>query len=402
MPSFRWEGRARGGEVRRGEMVADSEDAVMVRLRADQITPTSVRKKARDINLALGSGVSAKDLVVFTRQFSTMIDAGLPLVQCLEILGSRADNKHFGKILGDIKGRVEAGGTFSDALKAHPKVFDDLYANLVAAGELGGILDTILTRLAIYIEKKEKLKSQVKGAMVYPIAILLVAVVVIFVLLNFVIPVFENMFKDMGSGALPAPTQIVIDISHGVADNIVVIMIGMLLGTFGFVAFVRSTKGRRIFDAAILRIPLVGPVLRKVVVARFARTLGTLLSSGVPVLDALEITSKTSGNKVVESAIMTTRARVSEGKDLASPLMETAVFPPMVVQMVAVGEQTGAMDQMLNKIADFYEEEVDLAVTTMTKLMEPAMMVILGGIVGGLIIAMYLPIFELAGNIRAE
>ena len=281
-------------------------------------------------------------------------------------------------------------------------MFDDLYSNLVAAGELGGILDTILTRLAVYIEKKEKLKSQVKGAMVYPIAILGVAVIVVTVLLNWVIPVFENMFKDMGSGALPAPTQIVIDISHGVADNFVVILIGTALTIFGGVAFVRSKKGRRAFDAAILRVPIIGPVLRKVVVARFARTLGTLLSSGVPVLDALEITSKTSGNKVVEEAIMVTRARVSEGKDLASPLMETAVFPPMVVQMVAVGEQTGAMDQMLNKIADFYEEEVDLAVTTMTKLMEPAMMVILGGIVGGLIIAMYLPIFELAGNIKAE
>jgi type IV pilus assembly protein PilC len=402
MPSFRWEGRARGGEVRRGEMVADNEEAVMVRLRADQITPTTVKKKARDISISFGSGVGAKDLVIFTRQFATMIDAGLPLVQCLEILGTRSDNKQFGKVLMDIKGRVESGGNFSDALKAHPRVFDNLYSNLVAAGELGGILDTIMTRLAVYIEKKEKLRGQVKGAMVYPIAIMLVAVVVVFVLLTWVIPVFEAMFKDMGAGALPTPTQIVIDVSHFFAEHFLLILLGVAGGIFGFFAFIRSTKGRRIFDAVILRLPIIGPVLRKVVVARFSRTLGTLLSSGVPVLDALEITSKTAGNKVVEEAIMITRTRVSEGKDLASPLMETAVFPPMVVQMVAVGEQTGAMDQMLNKIADFYEEEVDLAVTTMTKLMEPAMMVILGGIVGSLIIAMYLPIFELAGHIKAE
>jgi len=402
MPSFRWEGRARGGDIRKGEMVANNEEAVMVQLRADQITPTSVKKKAREMSISLGSGVGAKDLVIFTRQFATMIDAGLPLVQCLEILGTRCDNKNFGKILMDVKTRVESGGAFSDALKAHPKVFDDLYANLVAAGELGGILDTIMNRLAIYIEKKEKLKSQVKGAMVYPIAILSVAIIVVFVLLTWVIPVFEAMFKDMGAGALPLPTKIVIEASNFMAANFFVIILLSAGALFGLVAFVRSKPGRRIFDAFMLKVPIIGSVLRKVVVARFSRTLGTLLSSGVPVLDALEITAKTAGNKIVEEAIMITRLRVSEGKDLASPLMETAVFPPMVVQMVAVGEQTGAMDQMLNKIADFYEEEVDVAVTTMTKLMEPAMMVLLGGIVGGLIIAMYLPIFELAGHIKAE
>jgi type IV pilus assembly protein PilC len=402
MPSFRWEGRARGGDIRRGEMVADNEEAVMVQLRADQITPTSVKKKPKEINISIGSGVSAKDLVVFTRQFATMIDAGLPLVQCLEILGTRSDNKHFGKILMDVKSRVEQGGAFSDALKAHPKVFDDLYANLVAAGELGGILDTIMTRLAVYIEKKEKLRSQVKGAMVYPIAILSVAIVVVFVLLTWVIPVFEAMFKDMGAGALPTPTKIVIELSNFFATNFVLIVIAFAAVIFAMVAFGRSKTGRRVYDIILLRIPIIGAVLRKVAVARFSRTLGTLLSSGVPVLDALEITAKTSGNKIIEEAISTTRLRVSEGKDLASPLMETAVFPPMVVQMVAVGEQTGAMDQMLNKIADFYEDEVDVAVTTMTKLMEPAMMVLLGGIVGGLIIAMYLPIFELAGHIKAE
>jgi type IV pilus assembly protein PilC len=402
MPSFRWEGRARGGDIRRGEMMADNEEAVMVQLRADQITPTSVKKKPKEINISIGSGVSAKDLVVFTRQFATMIDAGLPLVQCLEILGTRSDNKHFGKILLDVKSRVEQGGAFSDALKAHPKVFDDLYANLVAAGELGGILDTIMTRLAVYIEKKEKLRSQVKGAMVYPIAILSVAIVVVFVLLTWVIPVFEAMFKDMGAGALPTPTKIVIELSNFFAANFLLIVIVFAAVIFAMVAFGRSKTGRRVYDIILLRIPVIGAVLRKVAVARFSRTLGTLLSSGVPVLDALEITAKTSGNKIVEEAISTTRLRVSEGKDLASPLMETAVFPPMVVQMVAVGEQTGAMDQMLNKIADFYEDEVDVAVTTMTKLMEPAMMVLLGGIVGGLIIAMYLPIFELAGHIKAE
>lgn len=402
MAVFVWEARTRAGETRKGIMDADTEDAVLAKLRTQQLNPTRVRKKARQLAISLGSGVNSKDLVVFTRQFATMIDAGLPLVQCLEILGNSTDNKNFGKILHDVKERVEAGATFSEALKAHPRVFDDLYTNLVAAGEVGGILDTIMNRLALYIEKAQKLKGKVKGAMIYPIAIMGIAFIVVTVLLWKVIPVFESMFKDMGQGNLPAPTQIVIDLSHGFINNLPFVAAGAIALTGGFIAFKRSTKGRLIWDGLLLKMPIIGSVLRKQTVARFSRTLGTLLSSGVPLLDALDITSRTSGNKVVEGAIQRTRARVSEGKDLAGPLGDTRVFPPMVVQMVSVGEHTGAMDTMLQKIADFYEEEVDVAVEAMTKMMEPMMIVFLGGIVGGVIIAMYMPIFEIAGNVKHD
>lgn len=402
MPVFAWEGRTRAGDTKRGTLEAPSEDVAMARLRADQISPTRVKKQSKGFDLSLGSGVTEKDLVIFTRQFATMIDAGLPLVQCLDILSTQSDNKRFGRILGDVKTHVESGATFSEALRRHPKVFDELYVNLVAAGEVGGILDTILNRLGTYIEKSQKLKRQVRGAMVYPTAILGVAIIVVAVLLTKVIPVFQNMFKEMKAGSLPAPTQVVIGISEGFIKYWYFFVGGLVAIITGLIVTYRNEKGRMVFDTVLLKIPLLGSVLRKVVVARFTRTMGTLLASGVPILDALEIVAKTAGNRVVQRGIMYARQKISEGKDLAGPLAETQVFPPMVVQMIGVGEQTGAMDAMLQKIADFYEEEVDVAVASLTSLLEPIMMVFLGVIIGGLIIAMYLPIFELAGNIKAQ
>jgi type IV pilus assembly protein PilC len=403
MAEFVWEARARTGEVRKGSMEAESEDAVNQRLRAQQLQPTRVKKKARAINLQIGTGVGHKDIVTFTRLFATMIDAGLPIVQCLDILQGQTDNKFFGVILRDIKGSVEQGATFSDSLRRHPKVFDHLYVNLVQAGEVGGILDTILQRLAVYIEKAMKLRRQVRGAMVYPSIVIVVFVGVLSILLGFVIPGFQNMFKDFGSKEeLPALTRGVMSVSTFFVSNLPWILLGMIVvvGALGYA--IRTPRGKKTFHRILLQMPIVGPVLRKIAVARFTRTLGTLLASGVPILDALEIVAKTAGNVIVEEAIMYARARISEGKNMAQPLMETNVFPPMVVQMVGVGEQTGALDAMLNKIADFYEEEVDVAVSALTSLIEPALMVGIGGTVGVVLIAMYLPIFSLAGKIKAE
>jgi type IV pilus assembly protein PilC len=399
MPVFIWEGKTRQGEARAGTMEAASADVVSERLKAQQINASKVKKKPIEIHLKFGSGVTSKEVVVFTRQFATMIDAGLPLVQCLEILGSQQANIHFQKVIMTVKGDVEAGSTLADALGKHPKVYDDLYVNLVAAGEVGGILDTILNRLATYMEKNLKLIRQVKGAMVYPSIVLVVAVGVTAVLLIFVIPVFEKMFKDFG-GALPAPTQFVIDLSNGLRANAVVVIISLTVTFLLLRAVSKTPKGRLFFDNLLLKAPVLGPVFRKVAVAKFTRTLGTMISSGVPILDALMITAKSSGNKVVENAILYTRERISEGRTMADPLAETGVFPAMVVQMIAVGESTGAMDAMLQKIADFYEEEVDAAVAALTAMLEPLMMVVLGILLGGLIIAMYLPIFELADNIK--
>ncbi len=403
MPTFAYEGRTRAGESRRGTVEAANEEMALARLRNEQISVQRVKKQGQGLAaFQLGSPVSEKDLVVFTRQFATMIDAGLPLVQCLDILATQAENKRFGRILMDIKITVEGGATFSEALKRHPRVFTDLYTNLIAAGEVGGILDTILQRLGNYIEKAMKLKRQVRGAMVYPIAILCVAIGVVIVLLTKVIPVFQNMFKEMKAGALPAPTQFVINVSEGFKHYWYLFLIGGIVFFIGLTFMLRNERGRFIFDGFILKVPLIGPVLRKVVVARFTRTMGTLLSAGVPILDAMDIVAKTAGNKVIAKAILHARQKISEGKDMASPLAETAVFPPMVVQMIGVGEQTGAMDTMLQKIADFYEDEVDVAVAALTSMLEPIMMVFLGIIIGGLIISMYLPIFELAGNIKAD
>ncbi len=402
MIAFLWEARTRTGDVRKGVMEAENEDAVLNRLKLQLLQPVSVKKQPKQINIQFGTGVKTTDIVIFTRLFATMIDAGLPIVQCLEILSAQAENKIFGKILGQIKASVEGGLTLSDALKKHPKVFDNLFVHLVAAGEAGGILDTILQRLSVYMEKSMRLARRIKGAMSYPIVVLGIAGLVVTILLTKVIPVFEKMFKDFGGGKLPAPTQFVIDASHMLAAYLPYIVVGLILATVGWRAILRTKRGRYAFDGMLLKLPVLGPVLRKVVVARFTRTMGTLLSSGVNILDAMDIVARTAGNVIVMDGILYARAKISEGKDLSTPLMETALFPPMVVQMIAVGEQTGALDNMLTKIADFYEEEVDVAVAAMTSLIEPIMMVFLGTVIGGLVIAMYMPIFEMAGNIKAN
>ncbi len=395
MPIFTWEGKTRKGEAKKGEMEAPNEATVNVNLSRQGIIATSVKLKTSAAKPARGR-VSTKDLVVFTRQFATMIDAGLPLVQCLDILSSQQDNKFFKAILTQVKADVESGSTFAEALKKHPKAFDELYVNLVAAGEVGGILDTILNRLAAYIEKAMKLKSQVKGAMVYPISIIVIATVVIAGLLIFVIPIFASMFADFGQ-ALPMPTQIVINMSNFLKAYWWLIG-GALFGTFyGLKKYYATDAGNKVMDALFLKLPVFGPLLKKVAVAKFTRTLGTMISSGVPIMDGLEIVAKTAGNRVIEAAIMKTRESISAGKTISEPLMQSKIFPSMVCQMISVGEATGALDNMLNKIADFYDDEVDSAVEAMTALMEPALMAFLGVAVGGLVIAMYLPIFALAG-----
>jgi type IV pilus assembly protein PilC len=398
MPVYIWEGKTRQGEARAGTMEAANADVVTERLKAQQIQASKVKKKPVEIHIKIGTGVKEKEIVVFTRQFATMIDAGLPLVQCLEILGSQQANVHFAKIINTVRADVESGATLADALAKHPKVFDELFVNLVAAGEVGGILDTILNRLAAYMEKSIKLKGQVKSAMVYPVVTLFVAVGVTAVLLIWVIPVFEKMFRDFG-GTLPAPTQFVIDLSNGLRANIVPAVVALVVLFVLFRAALRTRRGQLVFHTITLKAPIFGPLMRKVAVAKFTRTLGTMISSGVPILDALQITARSAGNRVVENSVMYTRERISEGRSMADPLAETGVFPPMVIQMIAVGESTGAMDAMLQKIADFYEEEVDTAVASLTALIEPLMMVVLGTLLGGLVIAMYLPIFELAGNV---
>jgi type IV pilus assembly protein PilC len=401
LPVWRWSGKNRQGEVRQGEMEAQDEASARARLGQMGIEAKSVRRKLAGFDLKLPSfgGVTTKDLLIFTRQFSVMIDAGLPLVQALEIIGTQADNPTFRKVLLTVKGKVEAGSTFADALAEHPKAFDDLFVQLVRAGEIGGILDTILNRLGAYIEKNEKLKRRVKGAMVYPSVVLVVAIGVTVALLAFVTPTFEKMFKDFG-GALPAPTQWLVDLSHGLRDNWIWFLAVPAGCWAGFKAFVRTAQGRKRWDAFVLKTPVFGPLVRKVAVARFTRTLGTMMSSGVPILDALQIVGRAAGNKTVEAAIMYTRAKISEGKNVAQPLAETKVFPAMVVQMIGVGEATGAMDSMLNKIADFYDDEVEVAVAALTSMLEPVMMVFLGGTVGFFMVAMYLPIFSIAGNIK--
>jgi type IV pilus assembly protein PilC len=403
MAEWVWEARAAGGEVRKGLMEADSEETVENRLRQQKLTPTRVKKKGRAISISFGSGVSQKDLVTFTRLLSTMIDAGLPIVQCLDILQGQTDNKNFATIIGDVKSQVEQGKTFSESLRRHPDVFDGLYCNLVQAGEAGGILDTILNRLATYNEKSVKLKRQLRGAMVYPSVVLVVFMGVCGILLGWVIPSFKNIFKDLGSkDELPKVTQVVIWLSEAFVGNLIWILPLMILIGFGIAYAYRTPNGKKTIHKIMLRLPVIGPVIRKIAVARFTRTLGTLLSSGVPILDAMDIVARTAGNVIIEEAILFARQKISEGRNMAEPLMEANVFPPMVVQMVGVGEQTGALDAMLNKIADFYEDEVDVAVAAMTSLIEPVMMVGIGSTVGVVLIAMYLPIFSLAGKIKAQ
>jgi type IV pilus assembly protein PilC len=387
----------------KGEMEAPTTEAVQGQLRRQGIAPGKIKERGKglDININIPGfepKVTTRDLVIFTRQFATMIDAGLPLVQCLDILGKQQDNKTFKKILVQVKEDVESGSTFADALKKHPKAFDELYVNLVAAGEIGGILDTILNRLAAYIEKALKLKKQVKSAMTYPATIIGIATVVISVILVFVIPSFEKMFADFG-GELPMPTQVVINLSNFIQSYIFVI-IGGIFGTVWLLKRIYKTpQGRLRMDQLALRLPIMGVLVRKVAVAKFTRTLGTMISSGVPILDGLDIVAKTAGNKVVENAIYHVAKSISEGKTIAEPLEKSGVFPPMVCQMIAVGEQSGSIDTMLNKIADFYDDEVDDAVGNLTAMMEPLLMLFLGTTVGGLVIAMYLPIFKLAGTV---
>jgi type IV pilus assembly protein PilC len=403
MAEWVWEARARSGEVRKGVMDADDKEAVNQRLRAQNMSPLKVRKKLASFAFQFGAPVKPQELVVFIRQFATMIDAGLPLVQCLEILSNQGDNKDFNVILKDIKGTVEQGATFSDALKRHPKVFDELFVNLVAAGEMGGILDTILNRLGVYIEKRVKLQRQVRGALVYPIAVFCIAITVLGVLLTMVVPTFEKMFSDFGgTDALPPLTKFVIGMSHSVVDKLPIIIVGGTAAFFGISYSYRTRRGKRFWHWVSLHFPAIGPAMRKIAVARFTRTMGTLLSSGVPILDALNVVSKTAGNVLIESALMDVAEKITQGRTMAEPLAETKVFPSMVVQMIGVGEQTGALDVMLNKIADFYEEEVDVAVSSLTALMEPIMMVGIGGMVGFMLIAMYMPIFDIAGAVKAE
>jgi type IV pilus assembly protein PilC len=399
MPEFNWQATSSTGDKRKGTMEAPNPEAVHAALRRQGLNPTRVRAKPKEIKINIpgfSERVKDRDIVIFTRQFATMIDAGLPLVQCLEILSSQADNKTLGKTLGTIQSDVEGGAAYAEALDKHPKIFDELYVNMVAAGETGGILDTILNRLAAYMEKAMSLKKKVKSAMVYPSTILAVAVGVVAILMVFVIPKFADMFTGMG-GELPMLTQIVIDMSNFAASYKMLIAVGgFIIFVFLFRRYYATERGKRRMDGIFLKAPIFGSLIRKVAVAKFTRTLGTMLSSGVPLLDALEICAKTAGNKVVEEAVFMTKDSIEEGRTIAEPLEETGVFPPMVVQMISVGEATGALDAMLSKIADFYDDEVDTAVDALTSLMEPMMMVFLGGAIGFVVIAMYLPIFKMA------
>ncbi len=400
---FEWSGKTARGNIESGEITANSREEVISQLRKRNINATLVKakeKKSRFADLSFGGTVKDKDIVIFTRQFATMIDAGLPLVQALEILSTQVENKMLAKTLATIKSDVESGSTYADALKKHPKAFTELYANMVAAGESGGILDTILNRLAAYIEKSMKLKKKVKGAMVYPVVVTTIAVLVIAIIMIFVVPTFAKMFTTLG-GVLPLPTRIVMMISHFLAGIGGLIMLVLIVGFFVGLAQIRKVeRGKAATDAIMLKLPVFGILLRKVAIAKFTRTLSTLISSGVPILDGLEITAKTSGNKVIEYAVMDVRAAVSEGKTLAEPLMKAKVFPPMVTHMIAVGESTGALDTMLGKIADFYDDEVDNAVANLTAMMEPMLMVFLGGGVGFIVVAMYLPIFRIMTLIK--
>jgi len=395
--TFVWSGRNRQGQAQQGELVAKTREEVISQLRKQNILATSVQPKEGGGGFALpkfGGGVKDKDIVIFTRQFSTMIDAGLPLVQCLEILANQTENKTLAKTIGLVRTDVEGGATYADALRKFPKVFDELYVNMVAAGEAGGILDTILNRLAKHIEKAMKLKKEIKSAMVYPSVIVSVAVIVISVLMVWVIPIFATMFSDFG-GVLPLPTRMVMMASNFMKHNIIFIVAGAIAAGYGIKRYYGTVDGKKRIDRNALRVPVLGDLIRKAAVAKFTRTLGTLISSGVPILDGLNIVAKTSGNKTVEEALLTARQSISEGKTVSEPLGQSGVFPPMVVQMIAVGETTGALDAMLSKIADFYDDEVDSAVAALTSLLEPMLMVFLGVTIGFIVIAMYLPIFQL-------
>ncbi len=401
MPVYIWKGKNSYGEKRKGEIEAPDEAAARAHLKRLRIEDPKIKEKPKDLleNIALFQPkVTGKDLVVFTRQLSTMIDAGLPLVQCLQILAKQQSNSTFRRVLTEIQNDVETGTTLADAMRKHPKVFDNLYTNMIEAGELGGILDTILSRLAMFKEKSMALQKKIKGAMTYPVICLAISILILIVILVFVIPVFVEMFASMDA-ALPAITQMVVDMSNFVKGNFLYIMVAAVLFIYGIKKFYRTEKGREKIDAFALKAPVAGPLIRKVAVAKFTRTLSTMLQSGVPILDALQVVAKTSGNKIIERAVFRVSDSIAEGRPIAEPLEESGVFPNMVVQMINVGESVGALDTMLEKIADFYDEEVDQAVENLTAMIEPFMMVFLGGMIGGLVVAMYLPIFQMAGNI---
>ena len=404
MATFAYTGRTRGGETVSGERIADTQEAATAALRRDQVLVTKIAPaKARAEQKAVtkrarGRGVNSKNLAVFTRQFSVMIDAGLPLVQCLDILGNQEEDKNFARVIIETRSDVEGGLSLADAMRKHPKVFDALFTNMIAAGEAGGILDTILKRLAVYIEKNVKLKQQVKSAMMYPVAVLTIAAGVVAVILWKVIPTFAAMFAGLGA-ELPLPTRVVIWMSDSLVRFLPFIVVGLVAMGFALKQYYGTNGGRHVIDRLVLRLPVLGMIMRKIAVARFCRTLSTLISSGVPILDGLEITAKTAGNAIVEDGIMTTRKSIERGETVSAPLKETGVFPAMVTQMIGVGEATGALDTMLAKIADFYEEEVDVAVAGLLTLMEPIMIAFLGIIVGGIVIAMYMPIFGMISKL---
>jgi type IV pilus assembly protein PilC len=400
MPIYKWEGKTLKGLIKKGEMEAPSEAAIRIHLRQQSIIPTKIVSKGKEIKISwpFKKKVNQRAIAIFTRQLATMIDAGLPLVQSLEILSSQQDHKVFKNIIREIREDVEGGSTFAGALKKHPVTFNELYTNLVVAGEEGGILDNILTRLANYIEKAEALKKKVKSALVYPTTIVGVAIIVVMILMIFVIPVFETMFKSAGQ-TLPLPTLIVLTLSRLIKKYVIIFIPAVILLFYLFKKYYQTERGKTLFDGLLLKLPVLGSLFQKISVARFSRTLGTLVSSGVPILDGLNIVSKTSGNKTVEKAILNARTSIREGETIAEPLNRSKIFPPMVIQMISVGESTGALDSMLAKIADFYEEEVDVAVGNLTSLLEPFLMVFLGVVIGGVVIAMYLPIFQMASAV---
>jgi len=399
MATWNYSARTVGGEIHRDSIELPSRDDVVTYLRKQKLIPITIREKPKDINFTIGSGVKTRDLVLFTRQFATMVNAGLPLVQALDILQQQTENKVLKKTIQEILYDVESGHTLADALREHEAIFSGLYVNMVEAGEAGGILDTILLRLATFLEKNDALARKVKGAMIYPAVVMVVAIAAIAILLLFVIPTFQTMFASFNA-TLPLPTRIVIAMSAALQHYGLFILGGLIVVGWAFQRWVKTPNGRLVFDRSVLRIPILGSLARKAAVARFTRTLSTLLSSGVSILEGLEITAKTSGNRVIHDAVMTSRNSIAGGRSIAEPLKETEVFPPMVTQMIHVGEETGDLDGMLSKVADFYDEEVDVAVESLLKALEPAMIVVLGTIVGGMIVAMYLPIFSLVNAIH--
>jgi type IV pilus assembly protein PilC len=398
MPVFEYKGRTLAGAAVQGELTAKSKDELERILRRNRILVSSIRKKPTELKIKFGTGIKKVEISRFTRQFATMIGAGLPMVQCLEILATQNENKDFARIINAVKESVQGGSTLSEALSRHGKVFDSLYVNMVEAGEMGGALDNILVRLAVYREKADALVRKVKGALVYPSVIVVVATGVTIAMLTFIVPVFAGMFASLHA-ELPKPTQIILSISHFLQSNIIYLLLALVGAIVAFTYWIKTPGGRAIFDTGILKAPIFGNLIRKSSIARFTRTLGTLLASGVSILDALDITARTAGNTVISNAIRKSVLSIAEGDTITSPLKESGVFPPMVTQMISVGEKTGGLDDMLSKIADFYDEEVDTAVSALTSIIEPSIIVIMGVVIGGILVALYLPMFDIIGKI---